>query len=83
MRQLSEREAKLVAIGILVAVIAITWVGIISPIMDGFLERSEERTALLDTYARNQRVLAGIPVWRVQADAQKETEAKFAILAPS
>jgi general secretion pathway protein M len=83
MRQLSEREAKLVAIGILVAVIAIAWVGIISPIMGGFLERSEERTALLDTYARNQRVLAGIPVWRAQADAQKETEAKFAILAPS
>ncbi len=75
MNPLNPREKRIVAIGILVAVIAIAWVGIISPLAEGFMARAAERHELLNIYARNQRVLEGIPVWRAQASAQNNPPA--------
>ncbi|HSZ75282.1 MAG TPA: type II secretion system protein GspM [Rhizomicrobium sp.] len=83
MNPLNPREKRIVAIGILVAVIAVAWVGIISPLVQGFLNRAAERHEILNIYARNQRVLEGIPVWRAQADAQKKSAAQYAVLAQS
>ena len=83
MRQLAPRERQLVALGILVALVAVIWFGLLEPVIGGFVDRAEERRDLIATYARNQRVLAGISVWREEADAQKESARNFAIVAPT
>ena len=83
MRPLQPRERRLTAIGVLVAVIAGIWLGLVSPLIGGFVGRANERRALLGAYQRNQRVLAGIPVWRRQAEDQRRTAAAYAIVAPS
>jgi type II secretory pathway component PulM len=83
MRPLQPRERQIVAIGILVAAVAVLWFGLVQPIVGGFIGRAQERGDLLETYKRNQRVLAGIAVWRAQADRQKMTEAQYSILAPT
>lgn len=83
MKPLSPRESRLVALGILVAVIAVIWLGIVDPLIDGFGERAETRQTLLETYARNQRVLAGIPLWQAQLEQQRLTANTFAIAAPT
>ncbi len=83
MRPLQPRERQMVAIGILVAVIAVIWFGLIQPLVGGFIGRAEERSLLLATYQRNERVLAGISVWRAAADQQKDTQTDYAIVAPT
>ena len=83
MRPLSDREQKLVAIGLLVLVLAVVWLGAVSPILAGFSERAQERERLMATYSRNQRVLAGFPVWRGQLDRQARDAGRYAILAPT
>jgi len=83
MRALSARERRLVAVGLLIAVIAVIVLGVFVPIVGGFALRAEERSDLISTYTRNQRVLAGIPTWRAQAEQQKEDEGQFAIAAPT
>jgi hypothetical protein len=83
MRPLTPRERRLVAIGLLVAVFAVLWLGVASPVISGFVDRADERQSLLTLYARNERVLAGIPVWREQAEEQRATASKFALTAPT
>ena len=77
------RERRLVAILIVVAAIAVLWLGVLSPIIGGFIDRADERQSLLTLYAHNQRVLAGVPVWREQAEEQRATAAKFELTAPT
>jgi hypothetical protein len=83
MRQLAQRERRLIALGVLLALVAIVVLGVIVPVFGGMAARALERGDLVATYERNQRVLAGIPVWRAQAVAQKSTASKFAIVAPT
>lgn len=83
MRPLNPRERSLVAIALLVAVFAVLWLGVLSPLVGGFVDRADERQSLLMLYAHNQRVLAGIPVWREQAEEQRATASKFALIAPT
>ena len=83
MTRLTQRERKVTAVGILVAVVAAAWLGIIDPVIGGFLDRADEREALLDQYARNQRLLAGIPLWRAQAQEQARTQRSYALAAPT
>jgi general secretion pathway protein M len=83
MRPLQPRERQIVAIGILVVAVAVMWFGLIQPIVGGFIDRAEERSTLLDTYKRNERVLAGISVWRTQADEQSASMTSYAIVAPT
>jgi general secretion pathway protein M len=83
MRPLEPRERKVLAIGILVAALIVAWFGLIDPIVGGFIARAEERSELLNTYKRNQAVLAGIGAWRAQADEQMATETQYAIVAPT
>src|SRR6202000_943905 len=45
MRPVSPRERRLVSLGILVILVAIVWLGLISPILGGFWDRAEERHA--------------------------------------
>ena len=83
MKPLQPRERKIVAIGILVAILAVLWFALIDPIVVGFIGRAEERSELTATYQRNERVLAGIATWRAEADEQKATERQYAIVAPT
>lgn len=83
MKQLSPRESRLVAVGILIASLAVAWLVVVGPILDGFSERAATRQTLLETYSRNQRMLAGIPIWREQIEEQRRTAGAFAITAPT
>ncbi|HEY5046412.1 MAG TPA: hypothetical protein VII49_00140, partial [Rhizomicrobium sp.] len=60
MRQLAPRESRMVAVGILVAAIAGGWLLLVNPVVEGFSDRANARQTLLETYARNQRILSGI-----------------------
>ena len=83
MRALSARERRLLALGILVAAVAGAWMLVIDPVVGGFIDRADEREELMDRYARNERLLGGVPLWRAQAREQARTAQKFAILAPT
>jgi len=83
MRALSSREQRLLAIGLLMCVVVGTWQLLIQPLVDGFAERSETRADLLGAFALNDRILAGLPVWRMEAEHQAQTAARFTISAPT
>jgi general secretion pathway protein M len=83
MNRLNPRESRLLALGLLVALLAVIWLGLISPLIQGFVARDSVRKSLIATYQRNQRLLDAIPVLRAQAEAQKKTVGAYAILAPS
>jgi len=83
MRPLQPRERQIVAVGILIFIVAIVWFGLVQPVIGGFIARAEERNDLLAAYQRNERVLTGISVWRTKADEQKDTQAQYAIVAPT
>ena len=83
MRPLSTRERRLVAIGLLVATVAIIWFLILSPFIGGFLDRAEQRRELIATHQRNQTLMAQIPLWGRLAEAQRRTADRFAIPAQS
>jgi general secretion pathway protein M len=81
MRPLSARERRLVAIGILVALVAVVWFGLISPVLGGFWSRTEERHALQAQYDRDSRTVASIPILKHEAQQQRRTEEQYAIAA--
>ncbi|MBV8978369.1 MAG: hypothetical protein JO261_16425 [Alphaproteobacteria bacterium] len=83
MRPLEPRERKIVALGVLVAAVAAAWFVVIDPVVMGFIDRAQERSDLLATYQRNQRLLAGIADWREEADRQSATQSQFNIVAPT
>jgi hypothetical protein len=83
MRPLAQRERRLIALGVLFALVAIVVLGLIVPVLGGMTARAIERSELSETYVHNQRVLAGIPVWRTQAVEQKTNAQNFAIVAPT
>ena len=83
MRPLQPRERKFVAVGILIAVVAIVLFGIVVPVFGGLALRAAERSELKETYLRNQHVLAGIPAWRAEAERQKDDMGDYAIVAPT
>lgn len=83
MRPLAPRELRLVAWAILVGVVAGIWLLLIEPVLNGLGERANARETLLETYSRNQRALAGIPVWRAQLEDQRRSMSRFAISAPT
>lgn len=83
MRSLSEREQKLLALGLLVAGIALVWLGIVSPLAGGFAARAEERERLTLLYGRNQRLIASTAAWRAQLDRQAGDQGRYAVAAPT
>lgn len=82
MRALSPREARLVAVLILIALIALVQGLVIGPIISGFAARSAERADLTLRYAANDRMIAAIPRLRRQAQARNAALAGFALHAP-
>lgn len=80
---LSARERRLIAILILVAAIALLWLGVISPIATGFAERAEQRDRLAQVYANNSRLIASIGRLRKLAEVQRADSDRFHIVAPT
>jgi hypothetical protein len=80
---LSPREKKLAAFALLFAGIACVWNFALMPVIDGFVDRAETRAALRAEYIRNDRILAGSGGWRMGAKRQSESEAQFAVVAPT
>lgn len=83
MRPLASRERRLLALGILLAVVAVFWLAVLGPLIGGFFDRAQARRDLIATYQRNERVVRSLPRWRELAEAQRRTADRFAITAPN
>lgn len=83
MRELSPRERRLVALGLLVLAVALVWLVIIGPLVGGFFDRAAEKKRLAETYQVNARLISSLPALRATAAAQRGGGARFAIAAPS
>ncbi len=83
MKPLTPREHKLVALGLLAALIALVWLVMIQPVIGGFGERADRREALVVQYVQNARLVARIAVLRRAAEEQRKRGSAFAIFAPN
>lgn len=83
MKPLTVRERRLVAIGILVAVLALAWLGVVQPIVAGFGARAERREALIAQYGQNERLIGRIGRLRRAAEESRALRRDYAIDAPS
>jgi general secretion pathway protein M len=83
MRPLSPRESRLVAVLLLVAVVAVVWLGIAAPLIGGFQARSAERARLLKTFESNRRLVASVGVWSQAAQRQRADAGRFSLAAPT
>lgn len=81
MSNLSERERRLVAILILVALITLGWIAVVSPILSGFEARAAERERLALVQASNQRLIDNVGILRRQTEAQRAEMARFHLIA--
>jgi type II secretory pathway component PulM len=81
MTSLSDRERRLVALLILVAVITLGWLAVVSPIIGGFEARAAERERLALVQASNQRLIDNVARLRRQAEAQKTDMERFHVIA--
>lgn len=79
MNSLTQRERKLVAIGLLVGLIALIWYAFASPVLDGFVRRSAEREALAARFASNERLIASIPRLRKAIETRSADAKNFRI----
>lgn len=82
MRPLSRRESRLTALLILVGVIATVQLAIVGPIVAGFADRARERDDLTARYTRNNRIIAGIPRLRREAEARSQVMRDYVLYAP-
>lgn len=82
MSGLTSRERKLVAILILMALFALVWLAVLSPILSGFAARATEQEMLVARFAGNERLIASMSRLRAQAEGQKRDAARFHDAAP-
>lgn len=83
MNDRSVLERRLIALGLLIAVLAAVWFGLARPIALGFAERAEQRQQLADALARGRGLIAAKDYWREQALRQQGDGAAFAVTAPN
>ena len=81
MTRLSPRERRLVALLLLVASVAVLWLAVVSPIIDGFAARAADRQRLAALYANNSRLIASIGRLRTLVARQRADQAIFRIIA--
>lgn len=81
MSKLAPRERRLIAIGLLVAALALVWLAIVAPIRAGFAERALEREGLMLSFQRNQRLIAGMRATRGEARRQRDGAAQYELIA--
>ncbi len=81
-RTLSPREARLVAILVLVALIGLVWLLVLGPVLGGFAERSTQRDELTTRLAANDRMIASVPRLRRVAEARERALGSVIQIAP-
>lgn len=79
MKPLTARERRLVAVGLLVALVALAWLGVVQPILAGFDTRAERRDSLILQYGQNERLIARIPALRRAAEQSRDMRREFAV----
>lgn len=79
----SQLERRLIALGLLVAALAVVWFALIRPIAQGFAERAAEREQLADDLARGRQLIASRAIWRDQWLSQRRDMSRFAVIAPN
>jgi type II secretory pathway component PulM len=77
MASLSARERRLVALLVLLAGIAVLWLGILAPLMNSFARREVERTQLRQQFARNERQIGTIASLRRSIERQRLNAADY------
>lgn len=82
MRKLSPRESRLVAIAILLAAIALLFMLIVNPVLDGFRERAARREQLVQTFHLNERRIAAVPALQHEAERQGDAMRALFMAAP-
>jgi len=76
-------ERRLIALGLLVAALAVVWFGVVRPIVLGFADRAAEREQLADDLARGRQLVASREIWRDQSLRQRGDADRFAVIAPN
>jgi hypothetical protein len=77
MNSLSQRERRLVAVLLLVALVAVAFYAAIFPITDGFSARTAARSKLFETYARDENAVLQIASARRAAEAQRRDAPRY------
>ena len=67
MNMLAARERRLIALALLLALVAVVWLGAVRPLIEGFADRADQRATALEDYARNARMIHASPHWRATA----------------
>jgi len=81
MRALSKREARLVALLILVGALVVAGWVVVQPLLEGFNERAAARRQLAERYAANRRLIGAVP--RLEREAQRRDEALARFVTPA
>jgi hypothetical protein len=76
-------ERRLIALGLLVAVLVGVCFGLVAPVMRGFAERGAERERLADDLSRGRRLIAEAGYWRDQALRLRRDDDRFQLSAPN
>ena len=79
MSGLTAREQRLVALGLLVAVLAASWFGVAGPILHGFDTRQEARVSAQSQLQRNARLIASLGRLKAQVAAERRTAPVYAL----
>lgn len=74
---LTARERRLLAIGALVLVLAVTWLVAVRPLIAGFADRAAERRRISQELATGRALLAQRPVWQARFRRLAEDSADF------
>jgi general secretion pathway protein M len=83
MRPLAPRERRIVALALLVAVVAVAWLALVSPVLDGFQARAQRREELLVQYQANRRLLGSVSTLEKASADLRRTSYQYQITAPS
>lgn len=83
MRVMSQRERRLVAVGLLIAVVSGLLNLSILPLVSGFSERAAKRELLLEEYRQLDREIGYLPRLRRKAHAQAAAHRQFVMSAAS
>jgi hypothetical protein len=82
MPALSRREARLLAILLLVTALALLDLVVVEPLLDGFAARAQQRQLLLARYAANDRLIGAIPRLARAAAQRDRLLAGYTLAAP-
>ena len=81
MRALSRREARLVAVLILIVALVVADLALVQPLVDGFADRTGARSRLITRYGTNERLIAAVP--RLVREAERRDAALIRYVLPA